>query len=243
MRNALLFFLFATFPLCANFIATHEAFDPYKENKDVVVIASTGRSGSTFLTDFIFSAANEKVVLKTHCYPLKTPFAGKILFIFSNPDKSAESALHLCLKEPLFEKEHFIHMEGSDLNFIKGSNKRSSQTAMCNLLAYDALGIEKHLKQWFSLKRAATVEEANVLAIKYEHLWDEETVTMLSMFLGIKDLSLPEKKARGQYALFPIEREARALYNKGSVEDPRYEAYEGAKALWESAPPFQLLKL
>ena len=234
---------FLAFPLSANFIKEQKELEPYSSNENVIVIASSGRSGSTFLTEVIEEKAPQKVVLKMHRLPPKGPFAGKIIFIFSNPDKAAESAFHRSLNDPLFGVEHFIHLEGADKAWIQKLHSSAYQTVEHNLLAYDALGIEQHLKQWLTLEKAGSLAQANVLAVKYEHLWDENTKEALAEFLGVKKLSLPQKRKRGQYTLSPKERRIRSFYNVGTGDDPRYEAYEKARALWEEALPFQPLVL
>src|ERR1700738_3483663 len=94
----LLLFIFAPVYGEDFFISKRGQLEPYYRHKHVVMIASPGRSGSTLLTDLMKKYALKYRVIKTHLLPPDTRYKGKILFIFSNPDKAAESALHLVLR-------------------------------------------------------------------------------------------------------------------------------------------------
>ena len=162
----------------------------------------------------------------------------------SNPDKSAESALHRSLIDPKFGADHFRNLETADPSWLRPIGNSTRQTMQYNLLAYDALGTYPHLEAWLvSMTRPSSLQEAQVLAIKYEHLWEKKTQEAICTFLSLDKLLLPEQKERGTFDLLIKEKAMRKLYNLGTEEDPRYEAYSQARILWEKAPPFQFLRL
>ena len=114
-----------------------------------------------------------------------------------------------------------------------------------NLLAYDALGCTRQLKKWlFSLPPGNTTN-GQILAIKYEDLWDPETIQAIRRFLNLKKLQLPLRKDRGYdlESIGDLERAFRIAYNQGTPDDPKYAAYDEARALWEKAPPLQYFNL
>lgn len=243
---SVILFCLQCFPVYSNFFATVHQWDNYYNDADALTVASTGRSGSTMLTYCVATTFCGFKILKTHLLPPDTRYKGKILFIFSNPDLSAESALRFCLIDRDFARSHFTNVETSDLEWLKSIGGASKQTLEDNLLAQDALGIERHLQEWLYFStRPATLDDAQVLAIKYENLWDEETVEAIKSFLECDTFSLPPHRERG-YSESKIcfkELLFRLAYNLGTPENPIYAAYDGARAVWESAPPFQYLKL
>lgn len=225
-----------------SFVYSRAKLASYYSRPDVIMIASAGRSGSTLMTDAMVANVSDRKILKTHLLPPDNRFHGKIIFIFSNPDKAAESVLHRCLNDKSFFIEHFEHIETSDIEWL--NNIKLMQTEEQNLLSYDALGCHQHLQKWFSLKHA-DLQNAQVLAIKYENLWDNETIQTLKEFLKTENLNLPKKIERGHNSseLNPVENSYRNLYNLGSFENPRYKAYDQARILWEKAPPYQYFSL
>lgn len=229
------------------FISTREQLNEVAKLKDVVVIASPGRSGSTLLTDIAKKYVHHLKILKTHLLPPKGKFNGKFLFIHSNPDLAAESALHRLIKSRSHGAVHFAHVESSDLEWFKKlGNSARNQTEEQNLLSYDALGCSVQLEEWlFNKTRPAHIDEANVLAIKFEHLWEEETIAIIKKFLKIDVFELPTKRERGCEDELLTSKEIlfKKLYNLGTNDEPRYLAYDRARELWKAAPPFQLLKL
>lgn len=237
----------AIFPLNgSDFIANREELKPLTRNQNVVIIASTGRSGSTMLTKAIKKHASNYKVLKTHLLPPDWKFKGKILFIFSNPDQASESALHMTLSYTAFAQNHFDHVETADRLWAALLGGAQNQTEHDNLLSYDALGIYKHLRVWlYTGTKPATPEEAQILAVKYENLWEEGTVQAIRLFLNIPQFELPAYRPRGkkEEQLLPKEKTFRELYNLGTVTEPRYAAYDKARLLWEQAPPYQFLKI
>ena len=230
-----------------DFIAKREQLKPYYGIKNVVMIASPGRSGSTLLTNVTKKYASKYKVLKTHLLPPDTRYKGKILFIFSNPDRAAESALHLILNSKSHGATHFSHVETADqLWFQEIGRNGNNQTETHNLLAYDALGCVKQLEEWLHERsQPCDPQEAQILAIKYEHLWDFETIEAIKKFLKLKSFTLPPKRERGheEAALFPEEMTFRKIYNLGTEEEPLYRAYDKARELCEQAPAFQYLKI
>lgn len=229
------------------FIAKRVQLKPYYGHKNVVMIASPGRSGSTLLTDITRKYATKYEVLKTHLLPPDTRYKGKILFIFSNPDKAAESALHMVLRSRSHGVTHFSHVETADHSwFSKIGRNANNQTETHNLLAYDALGCAKQLEGWLHKNcQPCDQREAQVLAIKFENLWDPETIQAIKRFLRLKSFQLPPKRERGcdEEELLPEEMTFRSIYNVGTPDKPIYRAYDRARELWEHAPPFQYLKI
>jgi hypothetical protein len=230
----------------SEFVSHDDEFMKYLDREDVLLIASPGRSGSTLLTSAAKKHAIGYKVVKTHRLAPKK-FKGKILFIFSNPDQAAESALFLTLHFKNWGNPHFSHVFSSDQKWLKkiGGDARK-QTLENNYLSYDALGVGKHLKKWLiDAVAPSSLYKANVLAIKYENLWDVETRSAIMQFLSLEHWDLPEKKQRGylESQLTEEEKSYRKLYNSGSSDNPRYEAYDTARQLWILAPPFQFLKL
>lgn len=227
------------------FVKTRMQLDAISDNENILLIASTGRSGSTMLYETLLNQTTF-IVLKTHLLPPDPSFQGKIIFIFSNPDLAAESALYLALRIPVFGIQHFDHMENSDHTWLDQIQDSTHQTISHNLLCYDALGCGQHLSIWLQEKTSpSNIEEAQILAIKYEHLWEESTIAAIKSFLFLDVLELPKKRARGYQPdqLTQEESNFRSAYNLGTFESPRYAAYDEARVLWEAAPPFQFLKI
>lgn len=230
----------------AGFIAKREQYQQYYNNDHLVLVASTGRSGSTMLTEQIKKFVPAKNVLKTHLLPPNTAFKGKILFIFSNPDQAAESALYMTLHYKLFAKNHFNYVETVDHQWVEKIDGPLNQTEEDNLLSYDGLGTYEHLKAWlYTETQPSSRKEAQILAIKYEHLWDQATIQAIRKFLHNPSFQLPPQRARGREKekLYAQEISFRKKYNLGTKANPRYAAYDEARLLWEQAPPFQYLKI
>jgi hypothetical protein len=229
------------------FIAKRQQLKPYYGYRNILMIASPGRSGSTLLTNVTKKYATRYKVLKTHLLPPNTRYKGKILFIFSHPDQAAESALHLVLNSKSHGATHFSNVETADRAwFNKIGRNASNQNEIDNLLAYDALGCTEQLKEWLHRRtQPSGRQEAQILAIKYEHLWDIETVQAIKDFLGLDAFKLPPKRERGcdLEKLSSQEIHFRRLYNVGTEEEPLYHAYDQARELWQQAPPFQFLKI
>lgn len=229
------------------FIVTPAHYDEICEDPDVIVVASTGRSGSTLLFMTLANFVKGKRMLKTHCLPPKASFRGKILFIFSNPDLAAESALYQSLRHRQFGDEHFINLETADQDWLLAINNCTlHQTLEHNLLGYDAFGCAKHLESWLHLDTLPSpLQEAQVMAIKYENLWEPATMQAIKDFLCLDALQFPLKRKRGRkfQALSEIEKLMKLKYNRGTEEIPQYTAYDDARTLWKIAPPYQFLKI
>jgi hypothetical protein len=228
------------------FLANRKQLEHYTNHSDVVVIASPGRSGSTLLTDVIYQSGDIKTILKTHLLPPDKKFKGKIIFIFSNPDLAAESALHMTISDPMSGFLHFHHLETSDKTWLQKIGKTTEQTLQENLLSYDALGTYDQLNQWLYVRSKPSLEKkAQILAVKYENLWDEKTQRAIKSFLNLKTFALPPRKMRGcdKNSMDQKELLFREKYNLGSDENPKYNAYARARILWETAPPFQFLEM
>lgn len=227
-----------------DFIETSDGFSPYLNDPRALIVASPGRSGSTLLTKSLAKAAGSRTVLKTHQF-VSSAFKGKVLFIFSQPDRATESALRKLLKDPQFSYLHFQHIFTSDKAwFGKNSEEARRQTLEHNLLAYDALGTTLHLQRWLlDWARPSSPKTAQILAIKYEHLWDIATQKAIQTFCGLDHLELPPRKERGckERNLSSLERTLRKASNKQNKSPPEYPAYDQAREIWEKAPPFQYL--
>lgn len=226
-------------------IRTREGLKYCCKKPQLVMVASTGRSGSTMITQQLDQYLGHGRVLKTHILPPdRSCFKGKILFIFSNPDKAAESVLYQILHQERFWEEHFVHIETADRKWQKKIGLPQNQTEENNLLSYDALGIYEHLKVWLHAKTSpTTAEKGQILAIKYENLWEKETIIAIRDFLNIPNFKIPKWEERGHTDLFPDEIAFKQRHNLGTEEDPRYPAYDEARKLWEEAPPFQYLNI
>ncbi len=230
----------------ARFIASREELKKYSDKPTVFMITSTGRSGSTMLTDQIKKHDRSHRILKSHLLPPEANFKGKIIFIFSNPDKAAESALYMTLHNPNFGGKHFNHLETADHQWLEKIGGCLHQTEQDNLLAYDALGINEQLKNWLYEKvKPSDDVHSQILAIKYENLWEDKTIKAIRLFLDIPAFKLPPKKTRGysEKQLYGSEKAFRKIYNLGTDRDPRYAAYHESRILWDQAPPFQFLEL
>lgn len=243
-QTLLILCIFMSFFCFGTFIETETDWLPLMGRKDILVIASPGRSGSSLIALRAQLHAKKYRVIKTHLMVPKG-FMGRILFIFSNPDMAAESALHRTYEIRDWGNRHFMHMFSSDKTWLKeiGGDARN-QTMEQNFLSYDALGTGLHLQEWLLQLEAASVDEANILAIKYENLWDEETQEAIKDFLSIDSWKLPQKRQRGysENELSAPEVAFRNRYNRGTYDNPRYDAYDFAREIWEKAPPFQFLK-
>jgi hypothetical protein len=218
---------------------------PFYNRSDVIMITSPGRSGSSLLFSVLDSYAPSYDILKTHMFPPNPQFKGKILFVFCNPDKAAESALHKTLESNSWGSDHFHHVQSSNKKWLKKITTTSRQTVQYNLLAQDALGSTKQLIAWLKETIPSTPDQAQILAIKYENLWDIETINAIQEFLRLDHFEIPPHKERGYtlQELHPKERLFRQIYNIGTPESPIYSAYNDARSLWESAPPLQYLNL
>ena len=229
----------------ARFARDHQALDKYYDREVVILIASSGRSGSTLLCSAVRACAPGCTVVKTHLLPPSRPFKGKVLFIFSNPDLAAESALHRSMGDRVFGFEHFQHVETADFSWLQEIGDSTQQTLIHNLLCYDALGYTEQLRQWLHTKQPTGPKYAQILAIKYEHLWDKATIDAIRRFLDLKIFRLPPQQLRGcsLEEMSELEASIRLHYNLGSLENPRYAAYDEARELWKNALPFQYFRL
>ena len=246
--------IFLSLILCAHLCHGWEFMphpDDYKKfnlNKDTITVCSPGRSGSTLLADIMDISKPYKLILKSHLLPPKLPWHGKIVYIYSNPDKAAESIFHVSLDHSFICDGrstwclHFDHVETADKAWLAKIGDTVNQTVAVNLLSYDALGTERHLKRWLRKDVSPSTEKkGTILAIKYEHLWESGTIEAIKRFCGFDYFPLPEKKERG-YALevrSDLEKDVRRRYNLGTEAKPRYEAYDKARNIWKTAEKIQ----
>ena len=199
----------------ARFARDHQALDKYYDREDVILIASSGRSGSTLLCSAVRA-----------CAPGCT-------------------ALHRSMGDRVFGFEHFQHVETADFSWLQEIGDSTQQTLIHNLLCYDALGYTEQLRQWLHTKQPTGPKYAQILAIKYEHLWDKATIDAIRRFLDLKIFRLPPQQLRGcsLEEMSELEASIRLHYNLGSLENPRYAAYDEARELWKNALPFQYFRL
>ena len=135
------------------------------------------------------------VVYKTHGFPdgLKPKWPIKIIFTFGSASDSAVS-LYLCLERygRKWIEDHLKHLR-ADGPFE-------------DIFQRDVLRFEEQIKSWSS------VTDLDVLAVRYETLWDH--VDTLSDFVGFP-VSLPPRRARLATTADPeIVRRAQALYGE-----------------------------
>jgi hypothetical protein len=223
----------------------HDTYEDAAQNSDSITIASIGRSGSDMLTAAIlYTVQNTRKVYKTHLLPPKIPYSGKILFIFSNPSQSADSLLHRSIKQPNFRIGHFNNFEITDLSWRNSLGENIEFTLENNYLSFDGLEYHNQLINWLDESRNSKIEDANVMTVKYENLWDQETIDQIKIFLNLNQFKLPERKKRGcsESELTELEREIRKKYNLGTLENPRYPAYDKATEIWEEAKPYDFFK-
>ncbi len=211
---------------------------------DTLVIASPGRSGSHMLTDTMLDYAVPKYRIgKTHLLPPTIPFQAKIIFIFSNPDKVAESILNKMINHYDWFSLHVKNVETTDLAWVEKVGK--GILLEDNLLTYDALGSERQLKEWLFIQTIpCPLEKAQILAVKYENIWEPETIAAIKEFLQVSELQLPTYQPRSESYMSDRRINAlKTLYNEGSNDEPKYRAYEEARVYWKFAPSFMYLKM
>jgi hypothetical protein len=245
MNNKSFFIIYFLIIYSVNLQAFSEFLSEREQLKDLncldsdLICASSGRSGSTMFTKFLVSKFPTSRVFKMHLLPPEK-FSGKIIFLYSNPHKAAESALHQFYLDKNFSYLHVRHMESSLKEWHLELDDESNDKLLENILKLDLIGYGEQIKQWVYELENSDVTNAKVMAIKYENLWDEETLVNLANFLGIESVNLPEWKQRGDFhhELSFKERSLINTYNLGTTDHPKYQAYDFAYNLWESAPPF-----
>ena len=175
-------------------------------------------------------------VLKTHLLPPDPGFLGKAIFIYSNPDKSVESVFYAVNKDPVWGKTHFKHLEGADKEW-------STSLEEINLFSRDVLGLTNQLERWLLTGTVASnPQDANILVVKYEQLWEKATIKAMEQFLSLP-IKLPKKRERGKYERPEKQKKIQTAWNKGSEKNPRYEAYDQARDIWANSPAFQFRRV
>jgi len=224
------------------FVQKRESLKKIANRSQIVLVASSGRSGSTMLSNQLTNYIPFENIYKTHLLPPNKKFKGKILFIYSNPDKAAESALYLSLHNKSFARMHFLNVETSDKAWLeKIGGSCQYQTLEENMLTHDAFGTYEQLNAWLHTQTVpANPGEGNILAIKFENIWDKEVLREIRNFLDLPNFKLPKQRQRGKSdsSLFSNEKKFRKHHNLGTRDKPRYAAYDDARILWEQAPSF-----
>lgn len=173
-----------------------------------IVIASSGRSGSTLLSDAVAaSLVNRKYGFKS------SSVIGKIMVLFTRcfTDRLSDIKTTRCpvqkthaLYNPAFQDDaKYIFIYGDSLESALSVQKVAGQRGnrwfeehlyhlesegkLADILKIDILNYEKQIKSWLS------ADKQYVLAIHYDELWDSKD--KISDFLGF-EVSLPQKRLR-----------------------------------------------
>ncbi len=223
------------------FVSSYKEYESICNDTNVIVVGSVGHSGSTMLYEAVVESCEDRPVIKTHCLPPpKDRFQGKIIYIYSDPHKSIESLIH---KATGTLKAHMRNMQTGDKELSdelsQGFYDDKEMILKQRLLQQDLYGYFVHLDCWLRRLPICDPEQANVLAIKYENLWEEESIKAIRFFLQDDSFQLPFYRPRGDYELTAVEINARNAMNLGSKEHPRYKAYDDAWNIWNTTPSIQ----
>ena len=169
-----------------------------------IVVASIGRSGSSMLFRSILAshpnhrfhpskrvvrkftkrkawelkktALKNNGVYKTHDLPCRVKHVQPLyIFIFSTPSRAAISVVKRALTD-------------DDPNWLDKHSKHLGKKATIESVIHgDALGFATQIDTWFNF------EEAPVLVLKFEKLWENKEI--LERFLGFK-IQLPHQRER-----------------------------------------------
>lgn len=193
-----------------------------------VVVASCGRSGSTMLTRALADStlrewvqvlgrpvsdriANKIIIeyawnleerylrsgfiYKTHDYPPETLSDHvKYIYVYSDPIEVISSVLNKAEREG----EEWLAKHARHLNGKSTSRK--------DIIFEDSINIVENISRW------CNKEGNNVLAVKYNNLWERQD--QLSDFIGF-DFGLPERKERRSSDKILNEEERRRLLRMG----------------------------
>lgn len=179
-------------------------------NRTKIVVASTGRSGSTMLFDAIVSAfiANNSSLL---CWFFSYSFLKEICSGYeSRIDKICKFSPHIIKTHDIIEdihvdKANFIFVYGDPLESVQSVEIMSKNNGMLwfdehqyhlravgdfeDLYKSDVLNFEHQIISWTNIRNK------KIKILKYEELWDK--VNEISEFVGFV-INLPERKARAK---------------------------------------------
>lgn len=160
--------------------------------KPPILIAGLGRCGTTLVRDTTISNSSyvrskkfvrkientsfsKNTVYKTHCYPPKSlPKNLKVIFLFGNPVDIVISTYH---KMNEWGRLHHQHLQSD--TFIPNDS----------ILTNDTLNLYHQFNQWYRY------QSFTFISVKYECLYDKETIKFITDYLEIP-FKLPKFKKR-----------------------------------------------
>jgi hypothetical protein len=227
------------------FLKTRKDIENWMNSSNSIVIASSGRSGSTLLFDLFASRKFKKNVIKTHLLPPISLSKAKTIFIFSNPDQCAESSMYKMMESSWFFFWHVRHCENSIQEWHLELQDSKFTSLDNHPLAKDGLAVAEQIQKWVFSFPELEIKEANLMCVKYENLWEPATILAIEKFLKIRKLPLPAFKQRGYSddQLSDFQKQAREIYNYGTKKNPKYHAYDEARELWEKAPAYKFCRM
>jgi hypothetical protein len=123
------------------------------------------------------------VVYKTHALPSELPKgqALRAIFVFGKASDAVKSVLRCEARYgAAWVADHLAHLQ--------------AEGDLPDILSRDVLGLGRQVHDWLSVK------DLPVLAVHYDHLWDEGVAQRMSAFAGF-DIALPPRRPRDQAAL------------------------------------------
>jgi len=189
-------------------IAKHAIFNTLLGSEDKIVIASTGRAGSTMLFDAVVSS-----YISRRFHQDANGRLGRFLcpFVSRFVDRLDTLATEPCVIAKTHDLPGAMNDHGVKCIFVYGDPLESAlsvwkmvekhgedwfalhQFHLCasgpldQIFQADVLNYDQQMRQWLGTVRA------NVLCIDYEDLWKSEQ--LISQFLGV-NVSLPARQSR-----------------------------------------------
>jgi len=167
-------------------------FDRQVYAKPPILIAGLGRCGTTLVRDTIINSSSyvrskkfvrkiedasfsKNTVYKTHCYPpISLPKNLKVIFLFGNP---VDIVISTYYKINEWGRLHHQHLQSDD--FIPNDS----------ILTNDTLNLYHQFNQWYKY------QSFTFISVKYEYLYDKETIKFIADYLEIP-FKLPKFKKR-----------------------------------------------
>ena len=152
-------------------------------------VASTGRCGSTIMTEYLIKKTKEDDVFGVHARDF-VEFNGKVIFLFGNPMNTVISTHR---RIPNLEL-HYEHMGGDypmrAFRFIR-----------------DTLGIEKLFDDWYRK------HNFKLMTVRYETMW--ENLNKIGYFFDLDFSDFPKKRKRlTDWRKHPNKVEIRKTYSR-----------------------------
>ena len=179
-------------------------------SKNAFIVAGLGRCGTTLMYNAITKTSNatkEKkflarfgeqdryvkgTIYKTHDLPpAHLPPHVKLVFMFGNPMNAALSGFHE------FEDDRHYHHVGSD----RFGHRE-------NIFTEDILLLEKHFDSWYR------PQNFEFIAIRYESLYEEQTLDMLEEYLGFRVALPPFRKRKTNWESHPMKDSLQKTYSR-----------------------------